>query len=89
MTNDANGNKTLGVRPGFSQAKRGFVPKGHDAVLKHLQDTGALIDLYLISTDDAVRGKIVARDRFTITLVSETGSRRVYFKHAIESFGEV
>lgn len=88
MTNEVQSGKTLGVRPGFSQPKRGFVPKGHDAVLKHLQESATPVEVYLTTTEVPVLGKIVARDRFTITLMLDSGLRRTYYKHAIESFGE-
>jgi len=66
--------------------KKPFVAKGHDAILKGMQDGGEQISVALISSDFPLIGKLVARDKFTITVLTTFGRRTIY-KHAIESFG--
>jgi sRNA-binding regulator protein Hfq len=80
----------LHPRPGFRREERRpsgpkIGPKGHDAVLKALQDSGRLCTIVKASSGDKVVGKIVGRDKFTITLLVD-GVRRVIYKHAIEEF---
>lgn len=70
--------------------KKPFVAKGHDAILKNLQDTGDRASVTMIGDGTEHAGKIVARDKFTITLLlDEDGTRRTFYKHAIESFGPI
>lgn len=65
--------------------------KGHDAVLHALQKDGRVIHITLMS-GERLEGKIVGRDKFTITVLSQMGiadttlRRQVVYKHAIESF---
>lgn len=59
--------------------------KGHDAVLKALQDGGRKITITLIS-GETVEGKITGRDKFTVTVLTSVGRREVVYKHAIEKF---
>lgn len=77
---------TLTARPGFSKAKRPFVAKGHDAILKEVQDSEGRLLVTMMSDGSAVEGVLVARDKFTITLLTDEGRRRTLYKHAIESF---
>jgi sRNA-binding regulator protein Hfq len=58
---------------------------GHDAVLKALQFDSRTITVILLS-GDAVIGKLVGRDKFTVTVQGPDGIRRVIYKHAIEQF---
>lgn len=81
---------TLRPRPDYRGASAGggnqkHIPKGHDAVLKALQDSGRTCTIVKASSGDKLVGKIVGRDKFTITLLVE-GVRRVVYKHAIEEF---
>lgn len=82
----------LHPRPGFRRDSRQGgpggqkpTPKGHDAVLKALQDSGRECTIVLASSGNKVVGKIVGRDKFTITLLV-SGVRRVIYKHAVEEF---
>lgn len=68
-------------------------PKGHDAVLKAIQDDGRTINITLLS-GETMSGTLVARDKFTISvLVNVAGKIEdavfVVFKHGIESFWAV
>lgn len=80
-----------GPRTGGS-ARPAFTAKGHDAILKRLQDGKEDVIVVMIS-GDRIAGKIIARDKFTITLNvkdDEEGSEKevdvTLYKHAIESF---
>lgn len=73
--------------------KKPFVAKGHDAILKAAQDSRNLIRI-VTSGDGATHvGRLVARDKFTITIevefdttVAPFSVRRTFYKHAIEYF---
>ena len=65
-------------------SKKPFVPKGHDAILDRTQKEGSRLKVSLISGDEFT-GKVKARDKFTITLETESGAITI-FKHAIEYF---
>jgi RNA chaperone Hfq len=60
-------------------------PKGHDAVLKALQTDKRSISIRMMSGEWEY-GTVVARDKFTITVLRTNNVRVVLFKHAIESF---
>lgn len=65
--------------------------KGHDAILKALQDNGRKVEVRLLSGEE-LTGKVVGRDKYTITLLVENAfacekpRRHVIYKHAIEQF---
>lgn len=73
--------------------------KGHETVLAALREKGKLVSIVSLAGDLFV-GKIVANDLYTITLkvekvipagqinsaLEQTGVRRIFYKHAIESF---
>lgn len=84
---------TLRVKPGFTRkpttTKKPFVAKGHDAILKSIQDDGADIEVNMISDGTSITGKLLARDRYTITVLDKHGVCRTLYKHAIESFAPV
>jgi sRNA-binding regulator protein Hfq len=65
------------------------VAKGHDAILKSMQDRGAIIEIFPVGYEGRIVGKMVNRDRYTITVELDGGQRRTVYKHAIESFAEV
>jgi len=66
--------------------KKPFVAKGHDAILERHQKEGSMVAIVLVS-GDTIRGSIKARDKFTVTVISESSQRPVtIFKHAIELF---
>lgn len=82
--------RTLTVKPGHHPTqgqKRPFVAKGHDAILKNIQDTdGVKIAVTLMNDGSTVEGRLVARDKFTVTVLTDEGRRRTFYKHAIEGF---
>lgn len=83
--------KTAVTKPVNSQ-KKPFVAKGHDAILKGAQDAGGNLRIVTMNDGQEHVGKMIARDKFTITIeISEiTGPvRRTFYKHAIESFEPV
>lgn len=62
-----------------------FVAKGHDAILKDLQDNKHTTEINLISGEAYKGATILARDKYTIT-IGVGGNRVTIYKHAIESF---
>lgn len=77
--------KQPGTNGGVNNAKK-FIAKGHDAILKNAQDAGDMIKITAIS-GEIVIGKLVNRDKFTITVIEDaTGDKATFYKHAIESF---
>lgn len=74
-------------RPAEGERKR-FVAKGHDAQLQDAQYQNAEIRVTTIGGDIAF-GRIIRRDKFTITLEitqgSEQGAHEIFYKHGIES----
>lgn len=81
---------TLHTRPGYGNktapARKSFVAKGHDAILKGIQDEGGTIVITTLADGGVIRGKLVARDKFTITVLRDNGRKTTIYKHAIESF---
>lgn len=71
-----------------SPRKPGMIAKGHDAILKGLQDRTAQISIFAIS-GELYEGAVVARDRWTITIRDKNNTNVTIYKHAIESFGNV
>lgn len=59
-------------------------PKGHDAVLGALQESGRTTTIVTIAGEQFT-GKVFGRDDYTITLLIGS-SRIVFYKHAIERF---
>jgi RNA chaperone Hfq len=58
--------------------------KGHDAVLTAIMSQERTFTVILMSGDE-VTGKIVGKDKYTITIRPDGKTRReVIFKHAIE-----
>jgi len=85
---DGSARRTLHVKPGVGKPplKKPFIAKGHDAILKGMQDNGGDISVSMISTEIPLVGKLIARDKFTITVLTDDGERVTIYKHAIESF---
>ena len=77
-SNTNNANVSGSVKPKF-------VAKGHDAILKGAQDTGSQVRIVCISGVD-IQGKMVNRDKYTITIEFVDGIRQTFYKHAIEFF---
>lgn len=67
------------------QQKRPFIAKGHDAILKRLQDDKAQIEITAISGALYV-GQVTNRDKYTITIEAQGGGRYTVYKHSIEAF---
>jgi sRNA-binding regulator protein Hfq len=63
--------------------RKPFVAKGHDALLKGLQDSGA--DVTVCVNGDIIVGKIIARDKFTVTLNDGGIDSVLIYKSAIET----
>jgi sRNA-binding regulator protein Hfq len=98
--NDAR--RTLSVRPDARRTeprrtdapRRAHVAKGHDAILKQLQDDKSQVRVMTIA-GETVTGTIAGRDKFTITINEEStviGAMPepvTLYKHAIESFRKV
>jgi len=62
-----------------------FKPKGHDAILKSIQDDGRSI---VVEFQDGteVSGKLIARDRYTIAVRNEDGTELTIYKSSIRLF---
>ena len=79
--------RTLSTRPDFDRKPRKFfVAKGHDAILKGLQDIGGIITITASGDGKEWTGKLIARDKYTITIQLDGGRSKTFYKHAIESF---
>lgn len=73
---------------GQTSGKPKFVAKGHDSRLQDFQFNKTPIQVILMS-GNVVSGVIIARDRYTITLLdSQTSEEVTFFKHAMEGFGK-
>jgi sRNA-binding regulator protein Hfq len=81
----SNGSSDRGPR-GDKPARRVHVPKGHDAILADLQERQASVDFTI--GDSAFKGRVIGRDKFTITVRTVNGRARVVYKHAIDWFEE-
>ena len=66
--------------------KKQFVAKGHDAILKSIQDANGWVAIQTLHGDGPTRGRLVARDKYTITIETAALERVTIYKHAIESF---
>lgn len=76
-------------RPNPGPARKPATAKGHDAVLKSIQDDGREICITMQSGEKIV-GTVVARDKFTISVRVPSSLCGflvwVVYKHAMESF---
>jgi RNA chaperone Hfq len=68
-----------------TRAKPTGAPKGHEAFLKALHESGAEIRVYLLDLLEPLQGKIRATDKYTISL-DVKGTTEVIFKHAVQRF---
>lgn len=68
----------------ITPARKDAPVKGHDAVLRAIQNDGRKLHVKLIN-GSYFYGEIAGRDKYTITIRDE-GGRHVVFKHAIASF---
>lgn len=67
------------------KAKAPAKPEGHEMLLKILKDTGKAIQIVTTSGNQVV-GKIKASDKYTVSIMSDDGRQRVFFKSSIECF---
>lgn len=80
----------VGSRP--KVAKAGPSPKGHEAFLKALESSGAVVCFVMASSGEKITGKVKTSDKFTISVAvpvatgSEQHTTRVLFKHDISEF---
>jgi len=75
---------TLRLRSGAKKGQKSGV-KGHEAFLKALEASGALVTFEKIGSGEAFSGTIKTSDKFTISI--QCGElTRVLFKHAIAEF---
>lgn len=65
--------------------KTQYKAKGHDAVLQRLQEQGSEVEVRTNGGEVYV-GKLVARDRFTMSVQLPAGKRAVIYKSAVEAF---
>lgn len=86
----ANGGINNNGRPNYSKPRtshgprRPATPKGHDAILKEIQDLGLVMTVMFLDGESAT-GKLTARDKFTIT-ISDSYGATTYYKHALKGF---
>ena len=67
------------------KSKLDISPKGHEAFLKALESSGAVVSFEKISSGGVVEGVIKHSDKYTISVLSK-GQTRVLFKHDISEF---
>jgi sRNA-binding regulator protein Hfq len=66
-------------------ARPKFVAKGHDRQLEEAQFGKFFTTILPMGNDEAYLGKIIRRDKYTVTIMSEQGVESMVYKHAIES----
>lgn len=66
-------------------AKSKIAPKGHEAFLKALESSGAIVTFDIASSGNYFAGPIKTSDKYTVS-IQEEGGTRVLFKHDISSF---
>lgn len=69
-----------GIRPRNTPGK--FVAKGHDRQLDEMKKANQ--EVTVIIAGDGLTGKIVTKDKWTITLDCGRGEHHLIYKHAIE-----
>jgi sRNA-binding regulator protein Hfq len=65
--------------------KSANAPKGHEAFLKALEASGQIVSFEKASSGERVVGKIKTSDKYTISVITEAGTR-VLFKHDVSEF---
>lgn len=75
-----------GNRPQGSTAGK-HTPKGHDRILDGLMKSGNEFVVVLAGGEN-VRGRLAARDKYTVTVERQDKTRVTIFKHAIDMFFE-
>jgi hypothetical protein len=81
------------TKPDTPRPTARVIPKGHDVILKAMQDNAQIATIITSGGGDAYVGTITGRDKYTITLMTDHPDptatkkiRRVFFKSAIEQF---
>lgn len=74
-------------RTDSTAGKTRHVPKGHDRILDTAQRSGNALTV-ILSSGEQIIGKLVGRDKFTVTVQTDYGRRQTIFKHAIDIFYE-
>jgi sRNA-binding regulator protein Hfq len=80
------------ARPRLSSSSPRPGPKGHEAIVKAMQDNSQRATIVTAGGGEVFEGIVTGRDKFTITLMTAHPTdatrkvRRVFFKHAIEQF---
>ncbi len=77
--------KTLSLR-GNKSHKSKPTPKGHEAFLKALESSEAIVNFEKISSGVLITGKIKHSDKYTISVTTEDGQTHVLFKHDLSEF---
>lgn len=67
------------------RAKSKTTPTGHEAYLKALETSGAMVAFEKASTGQVIAGSIKTSDKYTISVQTEFGTR-VLFKHDLSEF---
>jgi len=70
----------------LSPAKKQFVAKGHDAILKSVQDNRGAIIITTKSGSAKRKGLGVTLNSNASIEETDSGSSKTFYKHAIESF---
>ena len=60
-------------------------PKGHEAFIRALEVSGAIVTFEKASNGEKITGKIKTSDKYTVSIQSVEGTR-VLFKHDISEF---
>lgn len=66
--------------------KKPFQAKGHDRVIAALQKSGEIVKVFVNYLENPVTGKIIGRDKYTLTVASEDEAKNtvmMIFKSAV------
>jgi sRNA-binding regulator protein Hfq len=63
------------------EERKPYVAKGHDRQLQRMQNTRERVTV--VTANEDIQGYISRRDRYTVTIVTDDGTSRMCFKHAI------
>jgi hypothetical protein len=80
------------TKPDTPRPTARVIPKGHDVILKAMQDNAQIATIVASSDGELYVGVITGRDKYTITLMTDHPNdkskkiRRVFFKSGIEQF---
>lgn len=74
--------------PAVGQSQKRHVPKGHDRILDIAQKASDSLFVVVLASGEQIAGRLVGRDKFTVTVQVHSGIRKTVFKHAIDLFYE-